>query len=99
MGEALSERVYTVRTVNSCIKYLGSLGSLGTRLPHGFLMDAWMISQLNIALIRKPRGRLTRLAYLLSMDVCTTRHWQTSCRVVEESNICTVKRDTQAIRT
>ena len=28
--------------------------------------------------------------YLLAMGVCTTRHWQTSGRLVQESNVSTV---------
>ena len=27
---------------------------------------------------------------MLSMGVCTTRHWQTSSRLVQELNVCTV---------
>ena len=27
---------------------------------------------------------------MLSMGVCTTRHWQTSGRLVQELNVCTV---------
>ena len=27
---------------------------------------------------------------ILSMYVCTTRHWQPSCRLVPELNVCTV---------
>ena len=33
------------------------------------------------------------LAYvfdMLYMGVCTTRHWQMSCRMVQESNVCTL---------
>ena len=40
-------------------------------------MDAWMTSQLNVALIRNARGPLVSLTQffdMLSMDVCTTRH-------------------------
>ena len=64
------------------------------RLPTSFLgMEAWMTSQLNVELIRKPRGVLMCLAYffdMLSMGVCKTRHWQTSGRLVQELNTCTV---------
>ena len=28
--------------------------------------------------------------YIIHMDVCTTRHWQTSRRLVQELNFCTV---------
>ena len=27
---------------------------------------------------------------MLSMGVCTIRHWQTSCRLIQELNVCTV---------
>ena len=68
-----------------------------TRLPPSFLgMDA-IIGPLpqkrNIALIRKLIGSLMCLAPffdLLCMGVCTARHWQTSGRLVQELNACTV---------
>ena len=57
------------------------------RLPPSFLgMDAWMTSQLNVALIRKLRVALMYLANffdMLSMGVCKTTHWQTSGRLVQ----------------
>ena len=55
-------------------------------------MDAWMISQMDVALIRKLSGSLMSLAYfdMLYMCVCTTRHCQTSGRLVQELNVCTV---------
>ena len=63
-------------------------------LPPSFLgMAAWMTSQLNVALIRKLRRSLMCLASffgMLSMGVCTTRYWQTSGRLVQELNVCTV---------
>ena len=52
-----------------------------------------MISQLNVALNRKLRGSFICVAYfisMLSMGVCTTRHWQTSGRLVLEFNVCAV---------
>ena len=52
-----------------------------------------MTSQLNVALICKLRGSLICLAYvfdILSMDVFTIRHRQTSRQVEQEINICTV---------
>ena len=62
------------------------------RLPPSFLgMDAWMTSQLDVALIRTLRESLMCLAYffdVLSMDVCTTRHWQASGRLVQGLNVC-----------
>ena len=52
-----------------------------------------MTSQLKVALIRKLRGSLMYLAYFFDMSslgVCTTRHWQTSTRLVQELNVYTV---------
>ena len=52
-----------------------------------------MTAQLNVALIRKLHGFLMYLDYLfdmLSMGVCTTRHWQTFGRLVQELNVYTV---------
>ena len=59
-------------------------------------MGAWMTSKLNVALIRNLRGSLMCLAYFFDMipnGVCTTAHWQTSGRLVQELNVCTVYRD------
>ena len=56
---------------------------------HGCMNDL----QLNVTLIRKLRGSLMCLSYfigMLSMGVCTTRQWQTSDRLVQELNGCTV---------
>ena len=49
--------------------------------------------QLNVAFICKLRVSLMCFAYyfdMLSMGVCTTSHWQTSGRLVQELNVCTV---------
>ena len=65
------------------------------RLQPSFLgTDARMISQLNVVLIRKLLGSLLCLAYsfdMLSMRDSTTSHWQTSGRLVQELNVCTVR--------
>ena len=59
----------TVPTCNSCTKCAGSQGT-----------DAWMVSQLNVALIRKVCRSLMCLAYfytrssISSMGVCATKH-------------------------
>ena len=62
--------------------------------PPCFLgMDAWMTSKLNVALIRKLHGPLVCLAYFVHMipnGMCTTGHWQTTGRLVQELNVCTV---------
>ena len=52
-----------------------------------------MTYQLNVALICKLSGSLMYLAYficMLSTGVCTPRHRQTSGRLVQELNVCTV---------
>ena len=56
-------------------------------------VDAWITSKLNEALACKSRESLMSLADIFdmpSMVVCTTRHWQTSGRLVQELNVCTV---------
>ena len=64
------------------------------RFSPSFLgMNAWITSQLNVALFFKLRGLLACLPYyfdMLSVGVCTTRHCQTSGRLVQELNVCTV---------
>ena len=92
--KALFERLpneITVPTFNSCNKCVGSPGMMHDRT---FLSkNPRMISQLNVVSNRKLPGPLVCLAYfidVLSMDVCTTRHWQTSGRLVQELNDCTV---------
>ena len=63
-------------------------------LPPWFLrMDAWMTSQLKVALIRKVYvGNWCAWLFsdMLSMGVCTTRHCQTSGQLVQKLNVCTV---------
>ena len=52
-----------------------------------------MTSQLKVALICKLYWSLMCLDYffdMLYLGVCTTRHWQTSGRLVQELNECTV---------
>ena len=49
--------------------------------------------QLNVTLIRTLRGSLMCLSYfieMLSMVGCATRQWQTSGRLVQALNVCTV---------
>ena len=87
----------TVPAFNSCTICMASTGIIHDRTPY-YHPVSWarmrqLTSQLNVALIRKLRGSLVCLAYffdMLSMDVCTTRHWQTSGRLVQELNVCTV---------
>ena len=57
----------------------------------GTVFWAWMTSQRNVALICKLHGSLTYLTCILtlSMGVCTTRHCQTSSRLVQKLNVCT----------
>ena len=90
---------YTVPTFNSCTKCLGSLGIIHDRTPDCTQFSGYgchhksLTLQLNVALIRKLRGSLRCLAYfvdLLSTGGCATRHWETSGRLVQELNTCTV---------
>ena len=67
--------------------------------PHGWLlpgfqgMNAGMTSQPNVALICKLRWSLMCFAYIvgrLSEGIGTFRHCQTSGRLVQDLNVCTV---------
>ena len=86
-----------VTAFNSFQHYMPGKPGHHTR-PHALLppsslgMDAWTTIQMKVALIHKLRWPLLCLAYfdMLSMCACTTRHWQTSGRLVQESNVCTV---------
>ena len=53
-----------------------------------------MTSTLDVALIHKAISRvideLGLFSEISSMGVCTTRHWQTSGRLVQELNVFTV---------
>ena len=86
--------VSTVPTFNSCTKCMCISGIIHDRTTDYHPVPwAWMNSQLNVALISKLRGQLICLAYffdMLSMVVCTIRHWETSGRLVQELNACTV---------
>ena len=84
--------IQSTRNQRFCLKclnpvvlvFIGQLSFMG--------MDAWMIVQLNGALIRKLRGSLMCLACIdmLSMSVFTIRHWQSIGRLVQELDACTV---------
>ena len=97
---SLLKSLGTVLTFNSCTKCVGSPGNIHSSTPdchpsfpeHG--CRHWsMTSPLKVALIRSLRGSLMCLAYCfnkLPMAVCTTRHWQTSSRPMQELNVWTV---------
>ena len=56
-------------------------------------IDAWITSELNEALVFKLRVSFMSLSDIFdipSIGVFTTRHWQTSGRLVQELNVCTV---------
>ena len=62
-----------------------------TRLPPIFLgMDAWMISQMNVALTRGSLMCLACVFDVLAMNVFTIRQWRTAGRLVQELDVCTV---------
>ena len=54
--------------------------------------DARMTSQLNVVFHRKLRGSLVCLSYFWHVihGCLKNRHWQTSGRLVQELNVCTV---------
>ena len=88
---------YTVPTFNSCTKCVSSPGRIHDRTPDCHLISwAWMHGlplQLTVALSRKLRGSSMCFAYIcdiISMSVSTTRHGQTSGRLVQELNVRTV---------
>ena len=93
-SESVSLRINTMPAFNSCTKCVGSPGIIHDRTPDDPPVSwAWMTSQLNVALIRKPRGSLMCLADfsdMLSMGVFTTGHRQTSGRMVHEIDVYTV---------
>ena len=86
----------TVPTFNSCTKYVGRPGKIHDHMPDCYLlswawMHEWPTTERNF--IRKLRGSLMCFSYfieMLSIGVCTTRQWQTSDRLVQELNVCTV---------
>ena len=87
----------TVPTFNSCTKCAANPGIIHNRTPDCnpffWILMPLMTSQLNVALIHKLRGSLMYLAYLFGMistGFGTTRHCQTSGRLVQELNGCTV---------
>ena len=56
-------------------------------------MDAWVSLQLNVAFDLKAACVIDVLGIgfdMSSMGVRTTRHWQTSGRLVQELHVCTV---------
>ena len=91
--------VCTVPTFNSCTKCVGSRDIIHDRTPDCTQFSEYgchhksQTLQLNVALIRKLRGSLLCLVYFvdfLYIGVCKTMHWETSGRLVQELNICTV---------
>ena len=83
-------KMYSQPTFISCTKSLGRLGIINnhtSRLPPIFLaMDAWMTSQLNVALICKLSGSLMSLACfwtcypVMFVQPCTSRCLVNWCR-------------------
>ena len=58
-------------------------------LPIFLGMNAWMISKLNVALQSQASWVINgSFSNMLSRSVCTTRHWQTSGRQVQELDVC-----------
>ena len=72
------------------------------RKPDCLGMDACMTSQWNVALSHTLHGSLMCFAYfsdMLSMGVCTTRHYQTSSRLVQEFNVSTLGEESPVFHT
>ena len=90
----LTDTLLTVLTFNSCTKCVGSPEIIHDRMPDRHLVFwAWMTPQLNVALDSHSTWVIDVLGLcfdMLSMVVCTTRHWQTPGRLVQELNVCTV---------
>ena len=86
------------------IGYIVRYNSIHTHIQmlHSFLgVDAWMTSQLNVDLIHKLRRSTMCLSHsfdVLSMDVCTTRHWETSAQLVKELNVRTLASALEGLR-
>ena len=84
-------------TFNSCTKCVSSPGRIDDRTPNCHLFSwAWINGlplQLKVALSCKLCGSSMCFSYIcdiISMGVSTTRHGQTSGRLVQELNVCTV---------
>ena len=58
-------------------------------------MHARMATRLNVSLILKQSESL--FLDMLSLGVCTTRHWQMSGRLVQGLNVCTVQHVTKKL--
>ena len=61
--------------------------------PSSLCMDARMTSQLKVAFIHKLVIDMHMVCIsfdMLPTCICTTGHWQTSSRLVQELNVCTV---------
>ena len=87
-----------VATFNSCTKCVGSQGIINNRPPdcHPVFwawMHGWAHNRTYFDLQATVRGSLVCLAYsflTIDMGVCTTRHCQTSGRLMQELNVVTV---------
>ena len=95
--QCIMDKTYTgaVPTFNSCTICQDSPGKIHFCTPDCRPASwTWMTSQLNIILIHQLCGSfsdvLSLFSDMLSMGVCTTKHWQMSGRLVQELNVCTV---------
>ena len=71
---------YEITTTSTCCKIVKrrAIQFYRAHLSYNFVMDSSMASQLNVTLIYKIRGSLICFAYpfdMLSMAVCTAKHW------------------------
>ena len=79
---------HVIPALNARVKYttarLIAIQFPGHRCDHKSLT-----SQLNVALIRVAIWVINVLG-VVSMGACTTRHWQTSSRLVQNLEVCTI---------
>ena len=82
----------TVPTFNSCTKCLVRPGIIHDRTPNFHPVSwRWMHVRLNVVLVRKLLCAWF-IFETLSISVCTTSHRQKSGQLVQELNVCTVRR-------
>ena len=94
-GKSLS----TVPAFNSCTKCVGRQGIIHKRSTNCHrisweCMQGWPHNWMYSYDLQAMWVVDVQMAYfcdILSMGVCTTRHWKTSGRLVQELNVCTVQ--------
>ena len=97
-----SPPIVTVRTFNSCTKCVDSPGIMHDRMPDcnpvsGVLMHGIPQNWMKLWIASYVCHWCPWLIFLTynPWAFCTTRHWQTSGRLVQELNGCTVEEKTE----